>query len=205
MPSHPASLWSLEYLMGRWQPVIGDPSFMGWLTVAAYLACAILALLSARAHRKRERRPFIFWSLVSGWILLLAVNKQLDLQSLVTEIGRRIAWHQGWMAQRRVVQFWFIVGFGLLSLAGFAWFVYALRDLCKRFRLAFIGLFFLLSFIIIRAAGFHHFDEILHFRFLNLKMNWVLELSGIFIISAAAIKVLFHGDPLGCGRADEDG
>ena len=60
--------------MGRWQPAIGDPSFMGWFTVAAYLACAILALFSALAHRKRERRPFIFWSLVSGWILLLAVN-----------------------------------------------------------------------------------------------------------------------------------
>jgi hypothetical protein len=37
MPGHPASLWSLEYLMGRWQPAIGDPSFMGWFTVAAYL------------------------------------------------------------------------------------------------------------------------------------------------------------------------
>jgi hypothetical protein len=178
---------------------------MGWFTVAAYVACAILAAISARAHRKRERRSFIFWSLVSGWMLLLAINKQLDLQSLVTEIGRRMAWHQGWMAQRRVVQFWFIVGFGLLSLAGFAGFVYALWDLCKRFRLAFIGLFFLLTFIIIRAAGFHHFDAVLHFRFLNLKMNWVLEMSGIFIISAAAIKALFHGGPLDRGRADEGG
>jgi hypothetical protein len=191
--------------MGRWQPAIGDPSFLGWFTAAAYLACAILALFSARAHRTRERRSFIFWSLVSGWMLLLAINKQLDLQTLVTEIGRRIAWHQGWMAQRRVVQFWFIVGFGLLSLTGFAWFVYALRDLCKRFRLAFIGLFFLLSFILLRAAGFHHFDEDLHFRFLNLKINGVLELSGIFIISAAAIRILLHGGPLGGGRADGGG
>jgi hypothetical protein len=191
--------------MGRWQPAIGDPSFMGWFTVAAYGACAILAAVSARAHRKRERRSFIFWSLVSGWMLLLAINKQLDLQSLVPEIGRRIAMHQGWMAQRRTVQFWFIVGFGLLSLAGFAGFVYALRDLCRRFRLAFIGLFFLLSFIILRAAGFHHVDPVPHFRFLNLKMNWLLELGGIFIISAAAIQALLHRGPSGRGRADEGG
>jgi hypothetical protein len=176
--------------MGRWRPEIGDPSFMGWFTVAAYLACAILSFFSALAHQKSERRSFFFWSLISLLMLLLAINKQLDLQSLFTEIGRQVAGHQGWMEQRRMVQFWFIVCFSLLSMAGFAFFAYTLRDFFKCFRLAFIGLFFLLTFIVIRAASFHHFDEVLHFRFLNLKMNWILELSGIFLIAAAALKAL---------------
>jgi hypothetical protein len=177
----------MDYLMGRWHPMIGDPSPMGWFTVGAYLACAILAFLAARSHSEQDRRPFIFWGIVSLLMLLLAINKQLDIQSLFTEIGRQIARHQGWMEQRRTVQFWFIVLFGMISLTGFIVFACCLRDLFKRFRTAFVGLFFLLCFIIVRAAGFHHFDEILQSRLLSMKMNWVIELTGIFIILAAAI------------------
>ena len=37
----------------RWEPTIGDPTFMGWFTVAAY---AVAALLAARVWlRKREK------------------------------------------------------------------------------------------------------------------------------------------------------
>lgn len=180
-------LWSIDYLMGRWHPMIGDPSAMGWFTVSAYLACAIMAFLAARSHFEKDRRPFIFWGIVSLLMLLLAINKQLDIQSLFTEIGRQIARHQGWMEQRRTVQFWFIVLFGTISITGFIVFACRLRDLFKRFRTALVGLFFLLCFIIVRAAGFHHFDEILQAKFLIMKMNWVFELTGIFIVLAAAI------------------
>lgn len=181
-------LWSLDYLMGRWQPEIGDPSFMGWLTVAAYVAGAVLACLAARPHWKQEGgRSFSFWSLVGLLMLLLAINKQLDLQSLFTEMGRQIARHQGWMEQRRTVQLWFIVFFSAASLAGFVGFALVMRNLFKRFMLAFIGLFFLLSFIIVRAAGFHHFDEVLDFRLFDLKVNWILELTGIVTVLAAAV------------------
>jgi hypothetical protein len=194
MAMNAPSLWSLEYLAGSWRPEIGDPSFMGWFTVAAYVACAIMAFLAARSRPGGERRSYSFWSLVSLLMLLMAINKQLDLQSLLTEMGRQVARHQGWMEQRRTVQFWFIVCFGALSLAGFAGFVFAVRDLFKRFLLAFIGLFFLLSFIIIRAAGFHHFDEVLDARLLDLKMNWILELGGIFTVLAAAVSDLRRFD-----------
>jgi hypothetical protein len=72
-------------------------------------------------------------------------------------------------------------------MAGFVCFVFIMRDLFSRFKLAFIGLLFLLGFIIIRAASFHHFDEVLHSRIWMLKMNWVFELTGIFTVLAAAV------------------
>jgi hypothetical protein len=61
-----------------------------------------------------------------------------------------------------------------------------MRAWYRRFTLAFIGLFFLLSFVVIRAASFHHIDRILDLRILHLRMNWILELSGILIVAAAA-------------------
>jgi len=195
MPITTHSFWSLDYLMGRWHPTIGDPSFMGWFTVASYFACAIVAFFSARIQPKMDRRSFFFWNMVSLLMLLLGINKQLDLQSLLTEMGRQIARHQGWMEQRRVVQFWFIVCFSTISMAGFLCFVFIMRDLFSRFKLAFIGLLFLLGFIIIRAASFHHFDEVLHSRIWTLKMNWIIELSGIFIVLASAVVEIRRAAP----------
>lgn len=181
-----APFWSLEYLMGRWHPTIGDPSVIGWFTVGAYFLCAALAFGAARPQPENDRRSVFFWGAVGLLMVLLAINKQLDLQSLLTEIGRQVALHQGWMEQRRSVQLWFVVGFSLLATAGFLGFAFFMRNWFRRFMLAFIGLFVLLSFIIIRAASFHHVDQFLNVRILQLRMNWILELSGIFIVLVAA-------------------
>lgn len=182
------SFWSLEYLKGQWHPTIGDPSFMGWFTVGSYFVCAILSVVVTLTTQRSEREHFLFWSIVTALMVLLGINKQLDLQSLFTEVGRQIFRAEGWMNQRRIVQFWFIMVFGAMAIVSFLGFVRIRRDLFRRFRLAFSGLFFLLCFIVIRAAGFHHFDTILGFRLLGARMNWVLELTGIYVIVLAAFK-----------------
>jgi len=178
--------------MGHWSPRIGDPSFMGWFTVASYFACAVLALMLGLSRRRADRRTFLFWVTIGLLMILLGINKQLDLQSLFTEMGRQIFRAAGWMDNRRIVQFSFIVGFGAAALAAFLLFVRINRDLFRRFKLAFIGLFFLLCFIVIRAAGFHHFDVMLGFRLFGARMNWVLELTGIYLIIIAVFKPLFR-------------
>jgi hypothetical protein len=181
-------IWPLEYLMGRRRPTIGDPTFMGWFTVGSYFACAILSFILASIHKDADRRSFFFWSTVCLLMIRLGINKQLDLQSLFTEVGRQVARTQGWLDQRRTIQFWFIVAFGTTVLGGFLSFAIIRRDLFRRFMLAFTGLFFLLSFIVVRAASFHHFDVMLGFRLFGAKMNWVLELTGIYLIIGAGLK-----------------
>ena len=182
------SLWSLKYLIGQWRPTIGDPCFMGWFTVGFYFACAIMSFIAAFDNRVADRRSSSFWRMVGLLMILLGINKQLDLQSLFTEIGRQIARGQGWMDQRQIVQFWFIVAFGAAALASFFLLVRIKRNLFRRFKLAFIGLFFLICFIVIRAASFHHFDEMLGYRLFGAEMNWVLELTGIYLIFIAGLR-----------------
>jgi hypothetical protein len=187
-------MWYLDpdYLMGNWQPRIGDPSFMGWLTVASYFACAMIAWVVALSARHRGGRTFRFWSVIFFLMILLGINKQLDLQSLFTEVGRQIAIAQGWMVRRRVVQFWFIVAFGTAAIAGALSFAILMRRLFRRFRLAFMGLFFLTAFIVIRAVSFHHVDMMLRYRFFGARMNWVLELTGIYLIAIAGYKEIIQ-------------
>lgn len=155
---------------------------MGWLTVFAYLAVAILA---ARAwHLKKEK----IWLLVSLGMLALCINKQFDLQSLFTDIGRAIAWHQGWIEKRRAVQKWFVLG--IVAGAGVfgGWFVWRYHGFWKRHLLLAAGLVFLGTFIVVRAISFHHFDSILKLSFLGMKVNWILELGGIVLVGVAAVR-----------------
>jgi len=130
-------------------------------------------------------------------MILLGINKQLDLQTLFTEVGRQIARAQGWMDQRRIVQFWFIVAFGAMMTGGFFLFVIIKRDLFRRYILAFTGVFFLITFIVIRAASFHHFDAMLRFRIYGARMNWLLELTGIYMIFLAGLREVITSKRMG--------
>lgn len=181
-------MWSLEYLMGSWQPTIGDPSAMGWFTVGSYYACSLVAFATAVIHKSGEKKSFFFWCGVGFLMVLLGINKQYDIQSLFTEMGRQIARAQGWMDQRESVQFWFIMAFGISALSAFLLFSMVMRRLVGRFRLAVSALFLLLSFIVIRAVSIHSFDMIIQFKYLGVKMNWLFELTGIYVIGAAGFK-----------------
>ena len=62
---------------------------VGWVTALAYLVVGILALRHAWGLGRAEasRRLLGFWWVTGVLLLLLAVNKQLDLQSLLYGCG----------------------------------------------------------------------------------------------------------------------
>jgi hypothetical protein len=165
-----------------WRPRIGDPSAMGWFTVAAY---ALAALLAGRVWRQGRER---IWLGVALLMAALCVNKQFDLQSLFTDIGREIATAGGWYESRRKVQKLFVIVLAagaVLVGAGFGW---RYRAFFGRRKLLAAGLLFLLTFVVIRAVSFHHVDVFLKSRVAGLRMNWLLELGGIALVAAAALR-----------------
>lgn len=175
-----------------WRLGIGDPTIMGWLTVAAYLGAAILAGNASRTGSTGQRR---FWLALAVMLFALGVNKQLDLQTWFTLTAKRIAQAQGWYEQRRFVQFAFIVLIGIGSLAA-AWL--GLRVVTRngpKLWLPLTGFCLLLCFVIIRAASFHHVDQFLRFQLAGVKMNWLFELTGIAMVAAGAIWQRFPGFP----------
>lgn len=175
----------------RWRPEIGDPSPMGWLTVAAYGLAAITAFAAAR---RASRAPGLakggrtVWWAVGILLALLCINKQLDLQSLFTDIGRVISFKQGWYEQRRDFQKWFVLAV-LAGSAGLTLFcVIRFRGFWQRHFLLSCGLIFLLTFIVVRAVSFHHFDVFLKTGIAGVRMNWILELGGIGLVWLAALR-----------------
>jgi hypothetical protein len=181
---------------GRWQPSIGDPTLMGWVTVAAYAGAAVLTFRSAYALRGEARASHApgliaknrslarFWRSLALLLLLLGINKQLDLQTLFTQLARDLALAQGWYEERRQFQLLFIAGVAVLGLVGTLGLAFALRKIAARIWLALLGIGFLVSFVLIRAASFHHVDLLL--RAGPVRLNWVFELTGIGLIALAA-------------------
>ncbi len=171
---------------GTWQPGIGDSSLMGWITVLAYLGTACACAISGwQANRRRDRR---FWGSVAFILLLLGINKQLDLQSWLTVVGKQVAIAQGWYDQRRTVQKQFIVGLVAVVLALLMFSIQALGQSWRRLWLAMTGMAFLGGFIVIRASSFHHIDRLLGLEWAGLRLNWILELGGIICIAVAAVN-----------------
>ncbi|MCF6287358.1 MAG: hypothetical protein L3K26_19580, partial [Candidatus Hydrogenedentes bacterium] len=165
---------------GRWQPGIGDPTPMGWATTLCYFVAALLCFRATwQAYRippaKLGGRAMVFWAICGLLMLFLCVNKQLDLQSLFTQIGRDWSKADGWYEGRLTVQKWFIrgmAGVGLLGIVLAAWFI---RGASLAYYFAVVGMVFTGCFVIVRAASMHHVDVLLGYQVAGVKMNWVFE------------------------------
>lgn len=189
---------------GSWLPGIGDPTVGGWLTVAAYLAAAWSCWrLVSPAGLQRQPMPAAdrrFWWLLAAAMLFFGINKQLDLQTAVTEIGRAVAKSGGWYEQRHRVQIAFIAVVAALGAAGLGALLWVSRPLTRGRALALGGLCFLGSFIVIRAASFHHVDLLIHDDFFGLRWNWIIELSAIGMLAAGAWLTSHDGTATGAAR-----
>ena len=175
---------------GRWRPVIGDPTIVGWATVAAYALAAVLALALTVSPKGRSERWF--WCVLFILLSFLAINKQLDLQTLLTVTARCMAQIDGWYAQRRSIQVYFIIGVIVIAFAFALVLFIALRRNLGRVWMAALGFTLLLAFVAIRAAGFHHMDLLISTSILGVKLNWVMELTGIVLITLNAITLLIR-------------
>ncbi|WP_448563041.1 hypothetical protein [Trichothermofontia sp.] len=173
----------------HWYPSIGDPTPMGWVTVVAYLGTAFLSALCALGLSlcAKDKAGAITWGSIALILIALGINKQLDLQSWLTIAGKELAQKQGWYNHRRWVQLLFILGImGTLTFG-----VRKVQPILTRQRrsafFGLIGLGFLSSFVVIRAASFHHVDRLIGLSLGGIRMNWVLELGGIMAIAIAAL------------------
>lgn len=168
----------------QWSPTIGDPTVMGWITVAAYALAGYLCLSAAR--RTPDSRFWLFLSLV---LFCLAVNKQLDLQSALTAAGRCTARMQGWYQNRHAVQLVFILGLLATSVTIMLAAVIRLRHALGRIGLALAGFGLVLTYVAVRAVGFHHVDRLIGLSIGGARLNWILELSGLCLILANALWI----------------
>lgn len=178
--------------IGNWSPGIGDPSYGGWVTVALY-AWAALASFKVLVRERRLRLVLsanerLVWQGLMITMIALGINKQLDLQSALTELGRILSHEQGWYGQRRQYQEAFIAAVPVVGLTLLAVMTLLIWNAPKPTLWACIGAAGLVIFVAIRAVSFHRVDEMLGWRLAGLTLNWVLEMGSLLLIVWGARK-----------------
>ena|ERR1051326_8710361 len=173
----------------HWQPGIGDPTVIGWLTVVAYFIATVFCWKATLAAKKQKRdKEALFWLLFTSFLLCLGINKQLDLQTWFTLFGKHLAEQEGWYGERRIFQAVFIAMVTLVAVAGWIICWRLARKTVRHYGLALTGGMFLACFILIRAASFHYVDQMLGLKLHYFTLNSFLELGGILCVAMAAWK-----------------
>ncbi len=187
--------------------LVGDPTIAGWVICIGYFVVAIVCVRALRVamigaqmaakyegeeRRNRDRRhayraSFLFWNLLIVLFIFLSLNKQVDMQTWVTDLGRRIAKAEGWYEQRAQIQTLFVLAIAVGGLAGLTVLLRLTRDLLPRHVLAFFGLVLLAFFLLARASSFHDVEAALSFGVLGVRVSWLLELAGIVCVGACAV------------------
>jgi hypothetical protein len=101
-------------------------------------------------------------------------------------VARQWARAGGWYQHRRILQAIFILGITLAGLAGIWKLAMEFRSSGRAVKGAIFGLSLTLIFVLIRAASFHHVDQILRLELLGARAHFLFETFGIGIVAMSA-------------------
>lgn len=183
---------------GHWRLGIGDPTFMGWLITAAYLITSVFCGVCAwRTDRispiNRSGHHRLFWWSLAVIMLIMGINKQLDLQCLFIAVIKKMALAQGWYSQRQTLQVWFIACIAIFGLVLLTWLGWKLKRLWRQYGLALFGILLLITFVIIRAVPLSHVTKFPDWQPAIGLINSILEISGIVLVGISALMGIIRG------------
>jgi hypothetical protein len=182
----------LDTIVHVWRSQMGDPDALGWATTAAYLVAAVLCARTALAARGAPPeappgdRPGPWWLLSVG-LLLLGLNKQLDLQILVRELGIWFIALLGMEAQRRWFGRAFVVLMAVFLLRVMGAAVRQMRGHTRGHRLLLTGMALLACFAVMRAGTYIPGLKQVNMRF-GQSLHLVFEFGGILLVGSSAVR-----------------
>jgi hypothetical protein len=189
-----------------WRPAIGDPEPIGWIITFSYFIAGGFCVSAGRHQRAFSiRRGCIgypwFWFGLAVFMFALGVNKQLDLQTLLIQIGRNVAMRGGWYSDRNSIRS--VVVFICAAIASpilFAW-MFVVCNRGRSYLVACLGVLILLAFVGIRALSFNpRIQRLMHLPLIGHHLNTVMELAGATLVCLGARWVTRSNGPNGQKR-----
>ena len=167
---------------------LGDPSMVGLALTALYVAASLLMLRRLWLGGFHLPREGLLWGVCTAILLLLTLNKQLDLQQTVIWTGRCVARAEGWFDQRLVFQ----RAFGTVILAAVASGVLVLIWTCRTAIRAnwglMLGMGLMLGFIVLQIARFEQLSGGPVQAFVALKLHRAVEGAALCVLIWAALR-----------------
>lgn len=176
------------YQEGHWKDKAGDPTVLGWLVTALYLGTAGLCLSNVRGRRKNTHTASYqwFWWFLGLTLLFLGINKQLDFQMLLADVGRTYARTLGWYRTRKPVQIRAVALAASLSLGFLGVVLYQLRRAPRSTWCALGGLLLLVGLVSAHLVSLHRLEHILRRPLLGLPLGTLLEIGATMVVAVSA-------------------
>jgi hypothetical protein len=169
---------------------VGDPTVLGWTTFVLYLLASVCSLRCGFTDGKLENRSEVgqVWRVQAGVLLLLGLNKQLDLQTPLIQFGKRLALSWGWYEYRSVIEIAFFAGLAVLIGLVVMRHAQAARSFARKHPLAASGDVLVGAYILIRTIYMDHLDGIMGFSLENVPGLWSGEILGLILVTSGAIQ-----------------
>ncbi|MEQ8215166.1 MAG: hypothetical protein ABRQ30_02640 [Smithellaceae bacterium] len=178
---------NLSEIVNAWLARSGDVCLSSLINTILY-AVSIAAAAYHWRMLQRFKKPAAeqgFWLLVIFILSIFGINKQLDFQVLLVEIGRPIALKSGWYESRRIVQA--VFAFVLTGIAGLfaVMMLFLVRRHWRNNILALLGLLILCFYGIMEAMSQSHVGCSLElYEQWSFRLTDVIEMTGILFILA---------------------
>ena len=164
--------------------LFNDRTTFAWIIVVFYFAGAGACFWARSGAESRERR---FWLATAVLLVLLGLNKELDLQAVMTQHARAVVQYLGLFEQRRLMQGLFLLLLATAALIAVLVLAGWLRGASRPAKAAACGIVLLFAFVVMRAASFHHIDHWVTIDVAGLRSGWWLEIAGIAVIGLSAL------------------
>jgi hypothetical protein len=174
------------YQQGLWREHRGDDSLAGWVLTFGYLLCALLFLCLKNASFT-DFKEKLFWVSLFGIIVLFGINKQLDLQLLITDIARTVAKEYQVYEQRKPFQIRVIALFASLALGLFGLVSVLVWRSHKTLLLALAGVAVIFGYFVLRLVSYHAIEEIMKQRYVFFSLYDVFELAGVALVGVGVL------------------
>ena len=135
---------------GQWRFGINDRSFIAWLILVAYFMTAILCWRARASALRIEPGTRTLWTVLSFCLILLSLNKQLDLHRLFMDVGLDLVAERDWQDYSPVLLGGIIARAGVLGVSVLLLGVKFLRGSNRELRWAYGTFFGLLAVQVVR-------------------------------------------------------
>lgn len=166
-----------------WLSRSGDTSFWSVIITVLYVI-VIPASIMVTLRIKKETDRFALWSAVSLFLLVMGINKQLDLQTLIILLGKGITGGLGLHDVGRELARMLALSIFSLALIGCGAVLVKARRCLKEEKAALTGTGILLLFMIIRVGAITHVRRLMILQYIVYRVH-ALELLGLIIFLLA--------------------
>ena len=177
--------------------LLNDLKYTDWLSAIAYLIPALMSVIytiritDIVLPNETFYHKILWWS-VTVILVLLSIYRLFDFQLFIADVGRRLALAENWYEQRFIFQLLFVVFIIVIGIIVLSLLESEMANLWRYYWLTICGVVYLTCFTIINTLSYHPIDILFNHYVIGIRISWMLEVAGIFIVVISIIINFNH-------------